>query len=114
MPLPRIPLVGLSVRRRGGAAGPAAGDGGPPAPAEPGRGVVSVPSETMLCAVERLIDVMDKPLHARVLGPQIVREIPFHALHEGAPPLLAMASRHSQVSQIARVLRIVEQRLPRT
>ncbi|MGL6646684.1 AraC family transcriptional regulator N-terminal domain-containing protein [Aeromonas caviae] len=40
----------------------------------------------MLCAVERLIDVMDKPLHARVLGPQIVREILFHALHEGGPP----------------------------
>ncbi|WP_290437441.1 helix-turn-helix domain-containing protein, partial [Aeromonas caviae] len=87
------------------------GDGAP-APAEPGRGVVSVPlSETTLCAVERLIDVMDKPLHARVLGPQIVREILFHALHEGgAPALLAMASRHSQVSQIARVLRIMEQR----
>ena len=56
-------------------------------------------SETMLCAVERLIDVMDKPLHARVLGPQIVREILFHALHEGGLALLAMASRHSQVSQ---------------
>lgn len=36
---------------------------------------------------------------------------PFHALHEGgAPALLAMASRHGQVSQIARVLRIMEQR----
>jgi len=68
-------------------------------------------SELMLCAVERLIDVMDKPLHARVLGPQIVREILFHALHDGGgPALLAMASRHSQVSQIARVLRIMEQR----
>ena len=40
-----------------------------------------------------------------------MREILFHALHEGgAPALLAMASRHSQVSQIARVLRIMEQR----
>ncbi|HAU4930871.1 AraC family transcriptional regulator [Aeromonas hydrophila] len=83
-----------------------------PTPAEPERGVLSVPlSETMLCAVERLIDVMDKPLYARVLGTQIVRELLFHALHEtGAPALLAMASRHSQVNQIARVLRIIEQR----
>ncbi|MBP4059174.1 MULTISPECIES: AraC family transcriptional regulator [Aeromonas] len=111
---PESPLVGLSVEIDVAALqalllemGDAA-----PAPAEQGRGVVSVPlSETMLCAVERLIDVMDKPLHARVLGPQTVREILFHALHEGgAPALLAMASRHSQVSQIARVLRIMEQR----
>ena len=45
-----------------------------------------------------------------MLGPQIVREILFHALHGGGLALLAMASRHSQVSQIARVLRIMEQR----
>ena len=27
--------------------------------------------------------LMDKPLHARVLGPQTVREMLFYALHEG-------------------------------
>lgn len=88
------------------------GDAAPVTIAEPERGVHSVPlSETMLCAVERLVEVFDQPLHARVLGPQIVREILFHALHEGGgPALLAMASRHSQVSQIARVLRVMEQR----
>ena len=33
--------------------------------------------------------------HARVLGPQIVREIPFHALHEGGP----CPAGHGQPSQ---------------
>lgn len=77
-----------------------------------GSGVQSVPlTESMLCAAERLIEVMDKPVHARVLGPQIVREMLFHALHEaGGGALQALASRHGQVSQIARVLRLIEQR----
>ncbi len=55
----------------------------PPAPQK--SGVHSVPlSETMFCAAERLIELMDNPLHARVLGPQTVREMLFHALTEGA------------------------------
>lgn len=56
-----------------------------PAPAPQKSGVHSVPlSEAMFCAAERLIDLMDKPHHARVLGPQTVREMLFYALHEGA------------------------------
>ncbi|MCR3971424.1 AraC family transcriptional regulator [Aeromonas veronii] len=56
-----------------------------PAPAPQKSGIHSVPlSETMFCAAERLIELMDNPLHARVLGPQTVREMLFHALTEGA------------------------------
>ncbi|KUE78863.1 AraC family transcriptional regulator [Aeromonas schubertii] len=112
---PEQPLVGLSIDIDMAALQELLlemGDAVPTPMADPGRGVLSVPlSEIMLCAVERLIEVMDKPLHARVLGPQIVREILFHALHDGGgPALLALASRHSQLGQIARVLRIMEQR----
>ena len=54
---------------------------------------------------------MDKPHHARVLGPQTVREMLFYALHEGGGPALqALANRHNHVGQIARVLRMIEAR----
>lgn len=83
-----------------------------PAPAPQKSGVHSVPlSEAMFCAAERLIDLMDKPHHARVLGPQTVREMLFYALHEGGGPALqALANRHNHVGQIARVLRMIESR----
>ena len=41
-------------------------------------------TEALLCATERLLDVMAKPLDARVLGPQIVREILYYVLR-GTP-----------------------------
>lgn len=66
-------------------------------------------TEEMLCAAERLLDVMSKPRDARVLGPQIVREILYHVLMGpcgGA--LLALVSRQTQFSQIARALRRIE------
>jgi len=83
-----------------------------PAPAPQKSGVHSVPlSEAMFCAAERLIELMDNPLHARVLGPQTVREMLFHALTEGGGPALqALANRHNHVGQIARVLRMIESR----
>lgn len=83
-----------------------------PAPAPQKSGVHSVPlSEDMFCAAERLIALMDNPLHARVLGPQTVREMLFYALHEGGGPALqALANRHNHVGQIARVLRMIESR----
>ncbi len=37
-------------------------------------------TEPMLCAAERLLDVMTQPRDARVLGPQIVREILYYVL----------------------------------
>ncbi|MFU7711023.1 AraC family transcriptional regulator [Aeromonas veronii] len=83
-----------------------------PAPAPQKSGVLSVPlSETMFCTAERLIELMDNPLHAKVLGPQTVREMLFHALTEGGGPALqALANRHNHVGQIARVLRMIESR----
>lgn len=58
-----------------------------PAAAPQKSGIHSVPlSEAMFCAAERLIDLMDNPLHAKVLGPQTVREMLFHALTEGVAP----------------------------
>lgn len=66
-------------------------------------------SEEMLCAAERLLDVMNKPRDARVLGPQLVREIIYYVLTGpigGA--LLSLVNRQTQFSQIARALRRIE------
>ena len=66
-------------------------------------------SGELLCATERLLDVMQKNRDARVLGPQIVREILYYVLTGpcgGA--LLSLVSRHTQFSQIARALRRIE------
>jgi hypothetical protein len=37
-------------------------------------------SEEILCAAERLLDVMERPLDARILGKQIIRELLYHVL----------------------------------
>ena len=59
-------------------------------------------TEALLCATERLLDVMAKPLDARVLGPQIVREILYYVLRGtcGAS-LQELVNRHTHFSQIA-------------
>ena len=69
----------------------------------------SVLSEEILCAAERLLDVLDRPLDARVLGKQIIREILYHVLTGpcgGA--LLALVSRQTHFSQKSRALRRIE------
>lgn len=66
-------------------------------------------SEEILCAAERLLDVMARPLDARILGRHIVREILYHVLtgpRGGA--LLALVSRQTHFSLISRVLKRIE------
>ncbi len=66
-------------------------------------------TEDILCAMERLLDVLDKPLDARILGNQIIREILYYVLmgpFGGA--LLAAVSRQTHFSLISRVLRRIE------
>ncbi|EAT4486539.1 AraC family transcriptional regulator [Salmonella enterica] len=66
-------------------------------------------SDEILCAVERLLDVMERPLDARILGKQIIREILYHVLmgpRGGA--LLALVSRQTYFSLISRVLKQIE------
>jgi len=66
-------------------------------------------SEELLCATERLLDVMAKPLDARVLGPQIVREILYHVLRGACgASLQELVNRHTHFSQIAKALRRIE------
>ena len=65
--------------------------------------------DDILCATERLLDVMDKPLHARVLGPKIIREILFFILtSENGGALQALVNRHTHFSQITKSLRRIE------
>ncbi|EJA3500095.1 AraC family transcriptional regulator [Salmonella enterica] len=66
-------------------------------------------SDEILCAVERLLDVMERPLDARILGKQIIRGILYHVLmgpRGGA--LLALVSRQTHFSLISRVLKQIE------
>ena len=66
-------------------------------------------SEEILCAAERLLDVMERPLDARILGKQIIREMLYHVLtgpRGGA--LMALVSRQTHFSQIGRVLKRIE------
>lgn len=65
--------------------------------------------EDILCAVERLLDAMEKPLRARVLGPQIIREILFIVLtSDNGGALQALVNRHTHFSQISKALRRIE------
>ena len=74
------------------------------------RGIHSSPlTEPMLCAAERLLNAMADPRDARVLGPQIVREILYHVLlGPCGGALMALVSRQTQFSQIVRALRRIE------
>nr|WP_315709156.1 AraC family transcriptional regulator [Brenneria ulupoensis] len=66
-------------------------------------------TDAMLCATERLLDVMTNPRDARVLGPGIVREIIYHALCGACGDVLqALVNRHTHFSQIAKALRRIE------
>ncbi|SFN06004.1 AraC-type DNA-binding protein [Izhakiella capsodis] len=66
-------------------------------------------TEEMLCAAERLLDVMSNPRDARVLGPQLVREMLYYVLlGPCGGALLTMVSRQTQFSQIARALHRIE------
>jgi len=79
-------------------------------PAQCASGINSaVLSDEILCAIERLIDVLEKPLDARILGKSIIREILYHVLmgpRGGA--LLALVSRQTHFSLISRVLKQIE------
>lgn len=72
-------------------------------------------SEEILCASERLLDVMERPLDARILGKQIIREMLYHVLtgpRGGA--LMALVSRQTHFSQISRVLKRIESQYTET
>ena len=79
-------------------------------PAQCASGINSaVLSDEILCAIERLMDVLDKPLDTRILGKSIIREILYHVLmgpRGGA--LLALVSRQTHFSLISRVLKRIE------
>lgn len=64
-------------------------------------------TDEILCAIERLLDVMERPLDARILGKQIIREILYHVLL-GPGALLALVSRQTHFSLISRVLKRIE------
>jgi len=79
-----------------------------PAPLSSGINSATLTDE-ILCAAERLLDVMERPLDCRILGRQIVREILYQVLTGpcgGA--LLALVSRQTHFSLISRVLKRIE------
>jgi AraC-like DNA-binding protein len=62
--------------------------------------------DALLNAAERLLEAMSSRSDARILGPQIVREITYRVLcGEQADALTALVTRRSKFSQIAKTLR---------
>ncbi len=111
---PEEPLVGISLRVNTAVLQELMfemGDGLEDASRRQSPGFRSVAlNEALFCAAERLIDAMEDPLEARVLGPQIVREMLFYVLRgEGGEALQALVNRHGHFSQIAKALRVIEQ-----
>lgn len=109
---PEKPLLGLCIRVDPVALGELLmemEDGR--APPEMVRGLYSTPlTEDLDCAAVRLLECLQSPMDARILGPGIVREITYHVLRgEQGGALRAVAARHSRFGQIARVLRRVHQ-----
>lgn len=68
-------------------------------------------SEDILCVAERLLDAMQHPLDAKILGKQLLREILYLVLRgPGGGALLALVTRQTHFSQISRVIRRIEAR----
>lgn len=84
-----------------------------PAMAESGINSATL-SEEILCAAERLLDVMERPLDARILGKQIIREMLYHVLTGPRGALMALVSRQTHFSQISRVLKRIESQYTET
>jgi AraC-like DNA-binding protein len=73
------------------------------------RGIYATPLDAELGgAVIRLLEALRSPVEARILGPQIVREITYRVLcGEQGGALRALATRHSHSGRIGKVLRHV-------
>ncbi len=80
----------------------------PESPSSP-RGMYATPlSEELSGAVIRLLQCLASPADARILGPQIMREIVYRVLRgEQGGALRALATRHSHAGRIGKVLRHV-------
>jgi AraC-like DNA-binding protein len=79
----------------------------PPTPRGSARAIDATPlTPEMTDAAIRLAKCLSSPAEARILGPQIIREITFRALGEGqGAALRALAAPQSNFGQIARALR---------
>ena len=71
------------------------------------QGFAATPlSEALQDAAERLLKALSNPVEARILGPQIVRELTYRVLcGQQADALKALVTRRSKFSQIAKTLR---------
>jgi len=70
-------------------------------------GVAATPlTQELLDATTRLLECLSSPTEARILGPQIIREITFRVLRgEKADALKSLVTRRSKFAQIAKTLR---------
>ena len=71
------------------------------------RGFAATPlNDVLLDAAERLLKCLSNPAEARILGPQIIRELTYRVLcGQQADALKALVTRRSKFSQIAKTLR---------
>ena len=106
---PRRPMLGVSVRVDLPTLGEvllASGDRRRPRPGAATRAIYSAPLDDRIRgAAERLLECLDTPGEAAVLGPQIRREIIFRALcGPHGDGLRALAATHGRLAQIAPTL----------
>jgi AraC-like DNA-binding protein len=81
-------------------------DGESPSTPSVPRGLYASPlTQPLKDAAVRLLDCLQSPIDAKVLGPQVVREIIYRVLRaEGGDALRALAARDTHFAQISRVL----------
>ena len=106
---PRRPMLGVSVRVDVATLGEvllASGDRRRPAPQAATRAIHAAPLDAKLRgAAERLLECLDAPGEAAVLGPQVRREIVYRALSgPRGDGLRALAATHGRLARIAATL----------
>jgi len=104
---PESPLLGLSVRVSPSVIAELILEQDVVPPATPPKAIHASPLTADLSdAAVRLLKCLKSPTDARILGPQIVREIAYRVLcGEQGNALRALATPHSNFGQIARALR---------
>ena len=103
----KAPMLGMSVRvTPATVAELLLEEDAPPASEDWAHTVDATPiSPDMSDAVLRLAKCLRSPVEARILGPQIIREITYWAVREGqGGPLRALVSPQSKFGQVARAL----------
>ncbi len=114
---PEQPFLSMAIRIEPAALGQIMLDAGfdTPTATEPARGIaVSAVDPDLLQAAVRLVACLDSEMDARILGPQIQRELLYRVLTGPQGPLLQAAGlRDGRFNQVARALSLIHESFSR-